>query len=113
MCMDSRKYPCQPQGRALEILRERGFSKAIFKGKYETLLKFPWGWGAQPKKSSFWNHTIQRSIGFKEFLTLVVTARSTTETLQDLTIQKKTIFKLLVVFTQGIKFVYSPSSAML
>ena len=46
MC-GSRKYPYPLQGWSLEIAKGRGVLKAkiFFKGRYETNLKFPEGWG--------------------------------------------------------------------
>ena len=41
----SRKYPCLPQGRLMEIPRGRGVSKAqFFVQKYDTKMEFPEGW---------------------------------------------------------------------
>jgi len=41
----SRKYPCPPQGRSLEIPREMRASKTKFiKGEYEAKLEFPVEW---------------------------------------------------------------------
>ena len=54
MC-SSRKYPCSPKGRLMEISRGRGISKALpvfFEGKYDTKMEFPEGWGIQTKKPS-------------------------------------------------------------
>ena len=49
----SRKYPCPSQGRLKEIPRGRGVSKTLFcKGKYDTKMEFPKGWGAQTEKLS-------------------------------------------------------------
>ena len=45
MC-SSRKYPCPPQGRLMEIPRGRGVAKVqYFEGKYDTKMKFPEGCG--------------------------------------------------------------------
>ena len=61
----SRKYPCPPQGRLMEIPRGRGVSKAqIYEGKYDTKMEFPEGWEGSILKTFrgrgmdlFWNNT--------------------------------------------------------
>jgi len=65
---NSRKYPYPTPGRLTEIPRGREVSKAqFFKGKYDTKMEFPEGWGGggvQAKKIFlgrgmviFWNNT--------------------------------------------------------
>ena len=47
------KISIPPRGRSLEIPRGMGVSKAkYFKGKYETKLEFPEGWGIENQKPS-------------------------------------------------------------
>jgi len=49
MC-GSRKYPYSHCRGSLEIPRRRGVLRAkILKGKYESKLEFPEGWGVKPK----------------------------------------------------------------
>ena len=67
MC-GSRKYPYSHCRGSLEIPRRRGVLRAkILKGKYESKLEFPEGWGVKPKTlcggsiDIFWNNTMQVS----------------------------------------------------
>ena len=71
MC-GSRKYPYPLQGWSLEIAKGRGVLKAkiFFKGRYETKLKFPEGWGHLNQNTIlagsmniFWNNTIMDDDG--------------------------------------------------
>ena len=63
-CSGSGKYPVPSPWKVIGIFEGRGISKAkVFKGKYETKLAFPEGWGgAKPKilvgMDIFWNNTL-------------------------------------------------------